>query len=123
MLPSGCRCLLGRCPLPPRVDEESLQQADRMLWPWQLSDLVPHVPGALAEARFAQDAPHGCPDHLRCALVGRDDLRHGQPFISFGENRYLGGANASPLNVDFDLPGATLIVDGRVVVNAAGVVV
>jgi leucyl aminopeptidase (aminopeptidase T) len=43
--------------------------------------------------------------------------------VSFGENRYLGGQNASSLNVDFALPDATLLVDGRVVIEAGAVVV
>lgn len=42
-----------------------------------------------------------------------DEHVPGHLFISFGENRYMGGANASSLNVDFALPGATLRVDGR----------
>ena len=48
---------------------------------------------------------------------------HGQLLISFGENRYLGGQNASSLNTDFALPAATLSVDGRVIVNAGKVTV
>jgi leucyl aminopeptidase (aminopeptidase T) len=48
---------------------------------------------------------------------------HGCLLVSFGENRYLGGENASSLNVDFALPGATLLVDDHVVVDAGVVVV
>ncbi len=51
-----------------------------------------------------------------------DSHRHGCLLVSFGENRYLGGENASSLNVDFAIPGGTLLVDNRVVVDA-GVVV
>jgi leucyl aminopeptidase (aminopeptidase T) len=47
---------------------------------------------------------------------------HGSLLVSFGENRYLGGLNASSLNVDFALPGATLRVDGRLLVEAGTVV-
>jgi leucyl aminopeptidase (aminopeptidase T) len=45
-----------------------------------------------------------------------DEHRHGCLFIALGENRYLGGQNASSLNVDFTIPHATLLVDGRPVV-------
>lgn len=48
---------------------------------------------------------------------------YGQCLIAFGENRYLGGTNASSLNVDFALPGATLAVDRRVIVQAGRLVV
>jgi leucyl aminopeptidase (aminopeptidase T) len=48
---------------------------------------------------------------------------HGCLLVSFGENRYLGGENASSLNVDFAIPGATLLADGRVVVEAGAVAV
>lgn len=46
---------------------------------------------------------------------------HGQVFIAFGENRYMGGKNASSLGIEFALPGATLEVGERAVV-AKGVV-
>lgn len=48
---------------------------------------------------------------------------HGQLLISFGENRYLGGQNASSLNTDFALPAASLSVDGRLIVIAGKVAV
>lgn len=47
-----------------------------------------------------------------------DEHVAGAVFISFGENRYLGGANASSLNVDAICFGSTLEVDGRSVVRA-----
>lgn len=52
-----------------------------------------------------------------------DEHVHGALFVAFGENRYLGGENASSLNVDFAIPGATLLVDDRDVVDAGVVVV
>ncbi len=55
------------------------------------------------------------------ALV--DEHVHGALFVAFGENRYLGGENASSLNVDFALPDATLLADGRAVVDAGVVAV
>ena len=55
------------------------------------------------------------------ALV--DEHVHGALFVAFGENRYLGGENASSLNVDFALPDATLLADGRVVVDAGVIAV
>jgi leucyl aminopeptidase (aminopeptidase T) len=52
-----------------------------------------------------------------------DEHVHGCLFVALGENRYLGGENASSLNVDFAIPGATLLVDGRVVVDGGVVTV
>jgi len=46
-----------------------------------------------------------------------DEHVHGCVFVAFGENRYMGGQNASSLNVDFALPGATFTVGERVVVS------
>jgi leucyl aminopeptidase (aminopeptidase T) len=52
-----------------------------------------------------------------------DEHIHGRTFIAFGENRYMGGQNASSLNVDFSLPGATIEVDGKTIVSQGAVVV
>jgi leucyl aminopeptidase (aminopeptidase T) len=52
-----------------------------------------------------------------------DEHRHGNIFIAFGENRYLGGRNASSLNVDFVLPGGTLLADEQAIVDGGSVVV
>jgi len=46
-----------------------------------------------------------------------DEHRHGNLLLAMGENRYLGGANRSSLNVDFALPAATLLADGQVIVG------
>jgi leucyl aminopeptidase (aminopeptidase T) len=43
-----------------------------------------------------------------------DEHKSGAFFIAMGENRYMGGENASSLNVDFCSPRATVAVDGRV---------
>lgn len=40
-----------------------------------------------------------------------DEHVGGYLFLSFGENRYMGGQNESSLNVDFTLVGATLLAD------------
>lgn len=66
----------------------------------------------------------GLNPHLRQSLDWPlvDIHRHGRLFVSFGENRYLGGENASSLNVDFALPNATLRADDRLIVDR-GVVV
>jgi leucyl aminopeptidase (aminopeptidase T) len=45
-----------------------------------------------------------------------DEHIHGALFIAFGDNRYMGGANESSLNVDYTLPDARLLVDDQVVV-------
>jgi leucyl aminopeptidase (aminopeptidase T) len=52
-----------------------------------------------------------------------DEHRHGSLFIAFGENRYLGGENASSLNVDFVISDASLAVGSRAVVEGGEVVV
>jgi leucyl aminopeptidase (aminopeptidase T) len=60
----------------------------------------------------------GLNPHLHRPLnwVLLDEHIHGHLFIAFGENRYMGGENESSLNVDYTLPGATLLVDDQVVV-------
>ncbi len=42
-----------------------------------------------------------------------DEHVGGAAFVSFGENRYMGGANASSLNLDVALSGARLLVAGE----------
>jgi leucyl aminopeptidase (aminopeptidase T) len=46
-----------------------------------------------------------------------DQHMRGAFFIAMGENRYMGGQNASSLNVDWCSPRATVEVDGRVLVS------
>lgn len=46
-----------------------------------------------------------------------DEHVHGCLFLSLGENRYMGGQNASSLNIDFVVPKATLLIDERVIVQ------
>ena len=46
-----------------------------------------------------------------------DEHVHGAVFVALGENRYMGGENASSLNIDFCVPDATLVADGRGVVR------
>jgi leucyl aminopeptidase (aminopeptidase T) len=45
-----------------------------------------------------------------------DEHVRGMLFVAFGENRSLGGQNASSLNEDFVVPGAVVEVNGRPVV-------
>lgn len=52
-----------------------------------------------------------------------DEHLHGMLFIAFGDNIYMGGANDSSLNVDYLVPDATLIADGRTLVERGQVVV
>jgi leucyl aminopeptidase (aminopeptidase T) len=47
--------------------------------------------------------------HHPLTWVLLDEHIHGALFIAFGENRYMGGENESSLNVDYTLPGATLL--------------
>lgn len=43
-----------------------------------------------------------------------DEHVDGYLFLALGENRYMGGQNESSLNVDFAVPQATLVADGRI---------
>ena len=52
-----------------------------------------------------------------------DEHLLGNVFVSFGENRYMGGHNESSLNVDFALPSAHLRVDGRVLLETGKIAV
>jgi leucyl aminopeptidase (aminopeptidase T) len=52
-----------------------------------------------------------------------DEHIHGSLFIALGENRYMGGQNASSLNKDYALAGATLKVDGQTVVLEGKIIV
>ena len=52
-----------------------------------------------------------------------DQHVYGSLFVALGENRYMGGRNASSLNVDFAVPSATLLVDGHAIVADGTVVV
>ncbi len=52
-----------------------------------------------------------------------DEHVSGCLFVSLGENRYMGGQNASSLNVDYALPNATLLVDGRTAVREGALAV
>jgi leucyl aminopeptidase (aminopeptidase T) len=46
-----------------------------------------------------------------------DQHIRGAFFIAMGENRYMGGKNASSLNIDWCSPQATVEIDGRVLVE------
>lgn len=50
-----------------------------------------------------------------------DEHRHGSLFVAFGENRYLGGQNASSLNIDFVLPAASLFANDHLIVDSGQV--
>lgn len=52
-----------------------------------------------------------------------DENMAGHVFVAFGENRYMGGKNASSLNVDFSIAGATLEMDRKIVVETGALVV
>lgn len=51
-----------------------------------------------------------------------DEHLYGYLFLALGENRYMGGQNESSLNVDYTVPGITLKVDGRTIVEDGKVV-
>lgn len=59
--------------------------------------------------------------HRLLGWVLPDEHVYGCLFLSLGENRYMGGQNASSLNIDFVVPNATLLVDDRVIVQDGAV--
>jgi leucyl aminopeptidase (aminopeptidase T) len=80
------------------------------------------------EALF--DAHSGEPRHVSHVGVGLnpalsrpigwtlvDQHIRGAFFVALGENRYMGGDNASSLNIDFCNPQATVEIDGRVLAS------
>jgi leucyl aminopeptidase (aminopeptidase T) len=46
-----------------------------------------------------------------------DENRQGALLVAFGENRYLGGQNASSLNIDFVIPSADFFADQQAIVR------
>ena len=70
------------------------------------------------EARRVSHVGIGLNPHLRREIGWTlvDEHRHGNLLLAMGENRYLGGANQSSLNVDFALPTVTLLADSQVIV-------
>lgn len=59
----------------------------------------------------------------RIGSIVVDEHLHGMIFIAFGDNIYMGGQNDSSLNVDYLLPNATLIANGRSIVQDGHVTV
>ncbi len=51
-----------------------------------------------------------------------DEHVHGALIVAFGENRYLGGRNASSLNIDFYSVTATIRADGQTIVDRGAIV-
>lgn len=56
---------------------------------------------------------------IGCVLL--DEHVHGALIVAFGENRYLGGQNASSLNFDFCSMQATIQADGRTIVESGAI--
>ncbi|HZD56900.1 MAG TPA: hypothetical protein VE136_09275, partial [Anaerolineales bacterium] len=50
-----------------------------------------------------------------------DEHVYGFMFIALGDNLYIGGENQSSLNVDYVIPGATFLVDGKTILSAGRV--
>jgi leucyl aminopeptidase (aminopeptidase T) len=50
-----------------------------------------------------------------------DEHVYGFMFIALGENRYMGGKNESSLNVDYVIPQATFLADGKTILSAGRV--
>jgi hypothetical protein len=46
-----------------------------------------------------------------------DEHRPGAVFLALGENRYMGGENESPINVDLMPASPTVVVGGITLVN------
>ncbi len=81
--------------------------------------VVAWLDGHSGEARRISHIGIGLNPHL-CAPIGWtlvDEHVAGSLFLALGENRYMGGQNASSLNHDFALHGASLQVGGQEVVR------
>jgi leucyl aminopeptidase (aminopeptidase T) len=52
-----------------------------------------------------------------------DEKAHGNLYVALGENRFMGGQNESSLNVDYNIPNATLMVEDRFIVSQGKVAV
>lgn len=50
-----------------------------------------------------------------------DEHVHGYMFIALGDNLYMGGENQSSLNVDYVIPGATFLADGKTILSVGNV--
>jgi leucyl aminopeptidase (aminopeptidase T) len=67
----------------------------------------------------------GLNPHLRCPIgweVPVDEHVHGSIFLALGENRYMGGQNASDLNHDFVIHQASLLANGKEIVREGKVI-
>lgn len=71
------------------------------------------------ESRRISHVGMGFNPHLQRPIgwVLVDEHVHGALIVAFGENRYLGGQNASSLNIDFCSMEATIRADGRTIVE------
>lgn len=78
-------------------------------------DLATWLNSHSGESRRVSHIGIGLNPHLRSPLGWTlvDEHIAGAIFLALGENRYMGGQNASSLNHDFALVGASLAVDGR----------
>jgi leucyl aminopeptidase (aminopeptidase T) len=50
-----------------------------------------------------------------------DEHVYGSMFMALGENRYMGGENESSLNVDYALPGVTLLAGEKIIIEAGSI--
>ena len=64
-----------------------------------------------------RDRPQPASSRHQPAGRSSTSTRRAPIFVALGENRYLGGRNASSLNADFIVPGAALDADGRSIVR------
>jgi leucyl aminopeptidase (aminopeptidase T) len=82
-------------------------------------DLEAMLDAHSGEPRRVSHVGVGLNPHLRQPIGWTlvDEHVRGAFFIALGENRYMGGQNESSLNIDFCNPGATVEVDGRVLVS------
>ncbi len=82
-------------------------------------DLAAWLDRHSGEPRRVSHIGIGLNPHLRAPIGWTmvDEHLAGALFLALGENRYMGGQNASSLNHDFALAEASLAVDDRVVVR------
>ena len=90
--------------------------------------------GELKSWLFSHSGDPGRVSHLGIGLnpylqqplgldVPVDEHVYGFMFVALGDNRYMGGENASSLNVDYILPQATFLADGKTILSAGQVMV
>ena len=65
-------------------DGEAFQKGSGVLWPWELSDLMPDLFGVATVRRVGEYRPHGAADRSRRLLVLFDHFGNAERRAAFG---------------------------------------